>query len=171
MLPQYPQMEQDPYYTAQYQRLAQLERQQSQQPQFRSPYDMYSSSNQSNYLKDSSNQSNYLKGRPVVSIDEARAAQIDLDGSLFIFTDIGNHKIYTKQINLDGIAVLKTYSLVEEDTSSNDFVTRTELEKIISTLRDELSQSHAERTVEKHESINEQQLGTAKKAVREQPAF
>ena len=36
---------------------------------------------------------NFLKGRPVVSIEEARAAQIDLDGSLHIFTDIGNKKI------------------------------------------------------------------------------
>ena len=52
----------------------------------------------------------YLKGRPVASFEEARAAQVDLDGSLFVFPDIGNKKIYTKQINLDGTATLKTYS-------------------------------------------------------------
>jgi hypothetical protein len=39
---------------------------------------------------------NYIKGRPVVSIDEARASQIDLDGSLYVFPDLGNKKIYTK---------------------------------------------------------------------------
>lgn len=39
---------------------------------------------------------NFIKGRPVVSIDEARASQIDLDGSLYVFPDIGNKKIYTK---------------------------------------------------------------------------
>jgi hypothetical protein len=41
-------------------------------------------------------QMNYIKGRPVVSIDEARASQIDLDGSLYVFPDLGNKKIYTK---------------------------------------------------------------------------
>jgi hypothetical protein len=41
-------------------------------------------------------QTNYIKGRPVVSIDEARASQIDLDGSLYVFPDLGNKKIYTK---------------------------------------------------------------------------
>ena len=41
-------------------------------------------------------QPNYIKGRPVVSIDEARASQIDLDGSLYVFPDLGNKKIYTK---------------------------------------------------------------------------
>ena len=41
-------------------------------------------------------QQNFIKGRPVVSIDEARASQIDLDGSLYVFPDLGNKKIYTK---------------------------------------------------------------------------
>ena len=41
-------------------------------------------------------QQNLIKGRPVVSIDEARASQIDLDGSLYVFPDLGNKKIYTK---------------------------------------------------------------------------
>ena len=47
-----------------------------------------------------------LKGRPVSSIEEVKAAQIDFDGSLFIFPDIANKKIYTKQINLNGVAEL-----------------------------------------------------------------
>ena len=38
-----------------------------------------------------------LKGRPVSSIEEVRAAQIDFDGSLFVFPDIANKKIYTNQ--------------------------------------------------------------------------
>lgn len=50
-----------------------------------------------------------LKGRPVSSYDEAKASMIDLDGTLFVFTDIANHCIYTKQILLDGSAELKTY--------------------------------------------------------------
>lgn len=57
----------------------------------------------------------FLKGRPVSSLEEARASMIDLDGSLFVFTDIANNKIYTKQIMLDGTAELKTYELVEQN--------------------------------------------------------
>lgn len=70
----------------------------------------------------------FLKGRPVVSIEEARAAQIDLDGSLHIFTDIGNKKIYTKQINLDGTATLNIYTLQEQQspTEQVEFVTKAE---------------------------------------------
>ena len=57
----------------------------------------------------SQNNGNSLKGRPVTSLEEARAAQIDFDGSVFFFPDIANGKIYTKQINLDGTATLKEY--------------------------------------------------------------
>lgn len=59
-------------------------------------------------------QQNFIKCRAVTSIDEAKASMIDLDGSINVFTDIGNKKIYTKQINLDGTASLKTYILQEE---------------------------------------------------------
>lgn len=64
------------------------------------------------------NQNQYLKCRPVASKEEARAFQIDLDGSLWVFTDVGNEKIYTKQINTDGTAVFKTYSFVEDEEPS-----------------------------------------------------
>lgn len=57
-------------------------------------------------------QPQYLKGRAVTSIDEAKGAMIDLDGSLHIFPDINNKRIYTKQINLDGTATLNTYELI-----------------------------------------------------------
>lgn len=55
----------------------------------------------------------YMKCRAVTSIDEAKAAMIDLDGSLHVFTDIPHKKIYTKQINLDGTASLHVYTLDE----------------------------------------------------------
>ena len=56
----------------------------------------------------------FLKCRPVSSKDEARAFQIDLDGSLWVFTDLGNGKIYTKQVNNDGTAAFKTYVFTED---------------------------------------------------------
>ena len=55
-----------------------------------------------------------LKGRPVTSFEEARVAQIDLDGSVSIFPDLGNKRIYTKRINADGTAALSTYTLDEK---------------------------------------------------------
>ena len=42
-----------------------------------------------------------LKGRPVSSIEEAKAMSIDFDGSIFYFPDLANKRIYTKQINFN----------------------------------------------------------------------
>jgi hypothetical protein len=141
------QLQNSPYYqypyNQQYQRLAQMEQQQVQ-PQY-----------------NAAPAQSYLKGRPVVSIEEARASQIDLDGSLFVFTDIGNKKIYTKQINLDGTATLNTYSLVENVAPSESYVTKTELESAITALREEM-----EKGKEKNEST-----GDIKKPTSKQPSF
>jgi hypothetical protein len=54
-----------------------------------------------------------LKGRPVSSIDEVRASVVDFDGSVFYFPDIANRRIYTKQIGLDGSAILCMYEMKE----------------------------------------------------------
>ena len=79
----------------------------------------------------------FLKCRPVSSRDEAKAYQIDLDGSLWVFTDIGNNKIYTKQVNNDGTATFKTYILTKDEVptyQNNDFVTREEFNQTIKNL-------------------------------------
>jgi hypothetical protein len=57
--------------------------------------------------------STLLKGRPVASLEEARAMTIDFDGSVFYFPDLANKRIYTKQINVDGTASLNMYELKE----------------------------------------------------------
>jgi hypothetical protein len=57
--------------------------------------------------------STMLKGRPVASLEEARAMTIDFDGSIFYFPDLANKRIYTKQINVDGTASLNMYELKE----------------------------------------------------------
>lgn len=54
-----------------------------------------------------------LKGRPVSSLEEARATSIDFDGSVFYFPDLANRRIYTKQINMGGTATLNMYELKE----------------------------------------------------------
>ena len=94
-------------------------------------------------------QTGYIKGRAVTSLDEAKASMIDFDGSLHVFTDIANGKIYTKQINLDGTASLKVYTLEQEkptektvEEGSNSFICRDEFEsfrKQINTRMDSIS--------------------------------
>ena len=82
------------------------------------------------------NQNQFLKCRPVSSKEQAIASQIDLDGSLWVFTDVGNGKIYTKQINNDGTATFKTYTLSKDEESypSSEFVTKDEFNKVIQSL-------------------------------------
>lgn len=81
-----------------------------------------------------------IKGRPVSSIEEVRAAQVDFDGSLFVFPDIANKKIYTKQINVDGTASLNMYELTTlpqpAPTPIQNYVTKEEFEKEISSLKE-----------------------------------
>ena len=77
-----------------------------------------------------------LKGRPVSSIDEARASSIDFDGTVFYFPDLANRCIYTKQINVDGTATLLMYELKEIPVPSQpNFVTREEFENTITQLQ------------------------------------
>ena len=87
---------------------------------------------------------NLIKGRPVVSIDEARASQIDLDGSLYVFPDLGNKRIYTKQINMDGTASFHVFELNEqaqigESAPTQSYVTRDELNAILDQFRESLT--------------------------------
>ena len=81
-----------------------------------------------------------LKGRPVSSIEEARASSVDFDGSIFYFPDLANRRIYTKQINVDGTATLNMYEFKElpmsqPSSSINNFVTRDEFEQAIAQLK------------------------------------
>lgn len=79
----------------------------------------------------------FIKGRPVSSFEEARVAQVDLDGSTFIFPDLGNKKIYTKRINADGTATLHTYSLdMEPVVEEVKYATKDELSELKATLEE-----------------------------------
>lgn len=51
----------------------------------------------------------FLKGRPVTCFEEAQGITIDFDGSLHVFPDIANKRIYTKQLLNDGSCPLKCY--------------------------------------------------------------
>ena len=70
---------------------------------------------------------NNIKGRAVSSIEEARAAMIDLDGSVSIFPDIANKRIYTKQIALDGTAQFDVYEKVTTQNSDENKITNEQI--------------------------------------------
>lgn len=53
----------------------------------------------------------YLKGRIVTSMDEAKAAQIDLDGTSTFFPCPAEGKIYEKLIGLDGLPIFRVYQI------------------------------------------------------------
>ena len=53
-----------------------------------------------------------LKGRVVTGIDEAKAAQIDLDGSSTFFPCPAEGKIYEKSIDLNGLPMFRVYQIV-----------------------------------------------------------
>lgn len=80
-----------------------------------------------------------LKGRPVASIEEARASIIDFDGTTFYFPDVARKCVYAKRINLDGTSTLETYQLVETPSvpAIEGYVTSDTFEK---TIKDILNQ-------------------------------
>ena len=90
-----------------------------------------------------------LKGRPVTSFEEARASMVDFDGSVFYFPDLANRRIYTKQINMDGTALMNVYELKEipivqeqiPDIDLQNFVTKDEFNQAINQLREALIQA------------------------------
>lgn len=94
-----------------------------------------------------------LKGRPVSSLEEVRAAQIDFDGSLFIFPDLAHNRIYTKQISMDGNASLNAYELITLPTNStitetSNFVTKEEFKNAVAQLQDAFSKVKGAENVE-----------------------
>lgn len=105
--------------------------------------------NGSSYMAQGSNSPNqFLKCRPVSSKDEARAYQIDLDGSLWVFTDVGNGKIYTKQVNNDGTATFKTYAFTQDENPyASTYVTKEEFNKVIQTLMATIQSNGSQETM------------------------
>lgn len=76
--------------------------------------------------------------RPVTSLEEVRACPIEFDGSVFYFTDVANKRIYTKQIGMDGSAIINLYEQKEIQpvtvSVNNNYVTKEEFEQTIRQL-------------------------------------
>lgn len=91
-------------YAQQQQRLYQMEQQYPQLAQYQGGQQQYQQQ---------------FKCRPVTSIDEAKAAMIDLDGTPNVFTNLATGQIYVKYTNLDGTASLDVYT--KQSVDKNEF--------------------------------------------------
>ena len=90
-----------------------------------------------------------IKGRPVSNEEEANAAMIDFDGSLFIFPDKAHGKIYTKQLGLDGNIIFQKYSLDQstapmeqprhEPIDLSEYAKQEDLEKMVTELKQKIT--------------------------------
>lgn len=102
-----------------------------------------------------------LKGRPVSSLEEARASIIDMDGSIFYFPDVTKQHIYTKQINLDGTSSLSVYKKVDTPITTNsnipsdDFVSKEMFTKTINDLLNQIEQLKTDKGEKQNVSNNE----------------
>ena len=76
------------------------------------------------------------RGRPVNSVEEAKAINIDFDGNVFYFPDLAHKCIYTKQINPDGTALLLYYELKPVSSEETpQYVTREEFDKLAQAIK------------------------------------
>ena len=55
----------------------------------------------------------YLRGRMVTGMDEAKAAQIEMDGTSTFFPCPAEGKIYEKFLGLDGLPVFRVYQIAQ----------------------------------------------------------
>lgn len=62
----------------------------------------------------------YLKGRMVTSIDEAKASQYDLDGTITFFPSLNEGKIYAKTLDNNGLPVFMQFVMQAEPVAQPD---------------------------------------------------
>lgn len=107
---------------------------------YMTPYPQYYVPQMGSQMQMQVNNVGVLRGRPVANVEEANAAMIDLDGSLFIFPNEANKRIYTKRIGLDGNPEFLTYVLEEKKPNDvkdsvlidrDEYVSRHEFDKVL----------------------------------------
>lgn len=62
----------------------------------------------------------YLKGRMVTSVDEAKASQFDLDGTITFFPSLAENKVYAKTLDNNGLPVFMQFVLQQEQPQQNN---------------------------------------------------
>lgn len=81
-----------------------------------------------------------IKGRPVTNIEEARAAQIDFDGSSNYFPSLAEGKIYEKAIDLNGTPIFRVYELAKPQEKKEVSYAEAEQVKLLQQKVDMLEQ-------------------------------
>ena len=76
-----------------------------------------------------------LKGRLVTGVEEARAAQIDLDGSSTFFPCPAKGEVYEKAVDLNGLPVLRVYTLVDNAVENPLAVLQQRVEKLEAAIK------------------------------------
>lgn len=61
-----------------------------------------------------------ISGRPVGSMEEAKVAQVPLDGSALYFPCPQERKIFVKAMDLNGLSVFQTYALVTDEAQGGN---------------------------------------------------
>lgn len=110
-----------------------------------------------------------IAGRIVTGIEEARAAQIPLDGTMVYFPAPNERKIYVKSVNLDGQPVFEVYEMAtgrEKKTTYADSTTVNELRQRIDRLELVLMKGVGG-NVHPDANVNEQPAGVDEQAAQQ----
>lgn len=96
-------------------------------------YPQQSSQNlsQQGYQQNMMSQQVLLQGYPVPDEMTARNAEVSTNGTISIFPDIQNGKIYTKQLDMNTFApIFRVYQLVEQQQSATNYVSTEDFQKL-----------------------------------------
>lgn len=108
---------------------------------YNNPYQYYAPQNynQQNMQPQVNFQPKNLQGKQVDNIDVVKATEIPFDGSISYFPLTDGSAILTKQLMQDGTSRISVYKPVPiEEVKEDRFVTKSELEKQINILKEEL---------------------------------
>lgn len=81
-----------------------------------------------------------LQGRVVASVDEVRASQVALDGSMSYFPSPGENKIYVKGINMQGLPFIQVYEPMKEPAPAMGMWNTNEMEARIVALENKIKE-------------------------------
>lgn len=71
-----------------------------------------------------------LKGRIVTSIEEAKAAPVDLDGTITFFPCPAEGKVFEKSTDLNGAPVFRVYQIVNPQEQKPIYAERNSVDKL-----------------------------------------
>lgn len=77
-----------------------------------------------------------MQGRLVASIEEAKVAQVPVDGSCIYFPCPSEQKIFVKSMDLNGNAIFETYALVRDTETKPCYAEASALEALTTRVQE-----------------------------------